>query len=234
MRRIIALFGGKMTYKQEFIRFLAECGVLKFGTFTLKSGRVAPYFLNAGEYKTGAQLKKLGGFYADCIRENGLEADTLFGPAYKGIPLAVSAAASLYRGYDRDLPYCFNRKEAKDHGEGGTMVGYKPQDGDSVVIVEDGVTAGTAVRETIELFKHVAKVNMKALIVSVDRMERGTRECSTLDELREDYGIAVYPIVTVREIIAFLHNREIDGKVYIDDEMKAKMEAYLEQYGPRV
>ena len=130
-------------------------------------------------------------------------------------------------------PYCFNRKEAKDHGEGGVMVGCKPQDGDRVVIVEDVVTAGTAVRESIELFQHVADVKMRALIVSVDRMERGTRACSTLDELREDYGIAVYPIVTVREIIAFLHNRELDGRVYIDDEMKGRMEAYLEQYGAR-
>ena len=159
--------------------------------------------------------------------------DCLFGPAYKGIPLAVSAAASLYRDYGRDLPYCFNRKEAKDHGEGGSMVGYKPQAGDNVVIVEDVVTAGTAVRETIELFKQVADVRFKALIVSVDRMERGTRDCSTLDELREDYGIQVCPIVTVREIISFLHNREIDGKVYIDDAMKGKMEAYLEQYGAK-
>ena len=157
----------------------------------------------------------------------------LFGPAYKGIPLAVSAAASLYRNYDRDLPYCFNRKEAKDHGEGGSMVGYKPQDGDNVAIIEDVVTAGTAVRESIELFKHVANVNMKALFVSVDRMERGTRDCSTLDELREDYGIQVFPIVTVREVIDFLHNNPVDGKVYIDDEMKAKMEAYLEQYGAK-
>ena len=157
----------------------------------------------------------------------------LFGPAYKGIPLAVSAAASLYRNYDRDLPYCFNRKEAKNHGEGGSMVGYKPQDGDDVAIVEDVVTAGTAVRESIELFKHVADVNIKALFVSVDRMERGTRECSTLDELRQDYGIQVFPIVTVREVIAFLHNNSIDGKVYIDDEMKAKMEAYLEEYGAK-
>ena len=145
----------------------------------------------------------------------------------------MSAAASLYRSYDRDLPYCFNRKEAKDHGEGGTMVGYKPQDGDDVAIVEDVVTAGTAVRESIELFKHVADVNMKALFVSVDRMERGTRDCSTLDELRQDYGMKVFPIVTVREVIDFLHNRPVDGKVYIDDDMKAKMEAYLEQYGAK-
>ena len=212
-----------MTYQEEFITFMVRAGVLTFGDFTTKSGRRTPYFINTGNYKTGAQAAKLGDYYAAC----------LFGPAYKGIPLAVSAAASLYRNYGRDLPYCFNRKEAKDHGEGGVMVGCKPQDGDRVVIVEDVVTAGTAVRESIELFQHVADVKMRALIVSVDRMERGTRACSTLDELREDYGIAVYPIVTVREIIAFLHNRELDGRVYIDDEMKGRMEAYLEQYGAR-
>ena len=159
--------------------------------------------------------------------------DCLFGPAYKGIPLAVAAASSLYRNYGRDLPYCFNRKEAKDHGEGGSMVGYKPQDGDRVVIVEDVVTAGTAVRESLALFQALGDLKVTALIVSVDRMERGTRACSTLDELRADHGIAVYPIVTVREILAFLHNREIDGRVYIDDAMKARMEAYLAEYGPR-
>ena len=223
-----------MTYKEEFITFMVRSGVLTFGDFTTKSGRKTPYFINTGNYKTGAQAAKLGDYYAACIQENLPEGVTcLFGPAYKGIPLAVTAAASLYRNYDRDLPYCFNRKEAKDHGEGGSMVGYKTQDGDDVVIVEDVVTAGTAVRETIELFKHVANVNMKALIVSVDRMERGTKDCSTLDELREDYGIQVFPIVTVKEIISFLHNKEIDGKVYIDDEMKGKMEAYLAQYGAK-
>ena len=221
-----------MTYQEEFITFMVRAGVLTFGDFTTKSGRRTPYFINTGNYKTGAQAAKLGDYYAACIQQNLPDGvDCLFGPAYKGIPLAVSA--SLYRNYGRDLPYCFNRKEAKDHGEGGVMVGCKPQDGDRVVIVEDVVTAGTAVRESIELFQHVADVKMRALIVSVDRMERGTRACSTLDELREDYGIAVYPIVTVREIIAFLHNRELDGRVYIDDEMKGRMEAYLEQYGAR-
>ena len=220
-----------MTYQEEFITFMVRAGVLTFGDFTTKSGRRTPYFINTGNYKTGAQAAKLGDYYAACIQQNLPDGvDCLFGPAYKGIPLAVSAAASLYRNYGRDLPYCFNRKEAKDHGEGGVMVGCKPQDGDRVVIVED---VGTAVRESIELFQHVADVKMRALIVSVDRMERGTRACSTLDELREDYGIAVYPIVTVREIIAFLHNRELDGRVYIDDEMKGRMEAYLEQYGAR-
>lgn len=223
-----------MTYKEEFITFMVRSGVLTFGDFTTKSGRKTPYFINTGNYKTGAQATKLGDYYAACIQENLPQGvDCLFGPAYKGIPLAVAAASSLYRSYGRDLPYCFNRKEAKDHGEGGSMVGYKPQDGDKVVIVEDVVTAGTAVRETIELFTHVAEVDLCALIVSVDRMERGTGDKTTLDELREEHGIAVYPIVTVREIIAFLHNNPIDGKVYIDDEMKGSMEAYLTAYGAR-
>jgi len=223
-----------MTYREEFITFMVRSGVLTFGDFTTKSGRKTPYFVNTGNYKTGAQAAKLGDYYAACIQEHMPEGITcLFGPAYKGIPLAVSAAASLYRNYDRDLPYCFNRKEAKDHGEGGSMVGYKPQAGDRVVIVEDVVTAGTAVRETIELFKSVAAVDLTALIVSVDRMERGTGDKTTLDELREQHGIRVFPIVTVREVIAFLHNHSIDGKVYIDDEMKGRMEAYLAEYGAR-
>ena len=221
-----------MTYREEFIHFMVRSGVLTFGDFTTKSGRKTPYFVNTGNYKTGAQAARLGDYYAACIQEHmpgGV--DALFGPAYKGIPLAVAAASSLYRSYGRDLPYCFNRKEAKDHGEGGTMIGYQPKDGDRVVIVEDVVTAGTAVRETIELFKHIADVKFASLIVSVDRMEKGTGEKTTINELREQYGIAVHPIVTVRQVIDFLHNREIDGKVYIDDEMKGKMEAYLEQYG---
>ncbi|HIR83854.1 MAG TPA: orotate phosphoribosyltransferase [Candidatus Galloscillospira excrementavium] len=223
-----------MTYKEEFIAFMVRSGVLTFGDFTTKSGRKTPYFINTGNYKTGAQAARLGDYYAACIQENLPDGvDCLFGPAYKGIPLAVAAASSLYRNYGRDLPYCFNRKEVKDHGEGGSMVGYQPKDGDRVTIVEDVVTAGTAVRESIELFKHVADVNITSLIVSVDRMERGTGDKTTLDELREQHGIRVYPIVTVREVIAFLHNNPIDGRVYIDDEMKEKMEGYLEQYGAR-
>ncbi len=221
-----------MTYQEEFITFMVRSGVLTFGDFTTKSGRKTPYFINTGNYKTGEQCAKLGDYYAACIQQNIPEGvDCLFGPAYKGIPLTVTAAASLYRNYGRDLPYCFNRKEAKDHGEGGSMVGYKPQSGDRVVIVEDVVTAGTAVRETIELFKSVADVTFAGLIVSVDRMERGTGEKTTINELRESHGINVYPIVTVREIMDFLHNREIDGKVYIDDAMLARMEDYLAQYG---
>ena len=223
-----------MTYKQEFITFMVRSGVLTFGDFTTKSGRKTPYFVNTGNYKTGAQAAKLGDYYAACIQENLPEGITcLFGPAYKGIPLAVSAAASLYRNYDRDLPYCFNRKEAKDHGEGGTMVGYKPKDGDRVAIIEDVVTAGTAVRETIELFKQIGDIKIEALFVSADRMERGTRDCTTLDELREDFGIKVYPIVTIQDIKETLHNKELNGKVYIDDEMRARMDADLAEYGAR-
>ena len=223
-----------MTYREEFIHFMVRSGVLTFGDFTTKSGRKTPYFVNTGNYKTGAQAARLGDYYAACVQEHMPEGiDALFGPAYKGIPLAVTAAASLYREFGRDLPYCFNRKEAKDHGEGGAMVGCKPQDGDRVAIIEDVVTAGTAVRESIELFKNVAQVDMKALFVSVDRMERGTRDCSTLDELCQDYGIQVFPIVTVKEVISFLHNNPVDGKVYIDDGMKARMEDYLAQYGAR-
>ena len=223
-----------MTYREEFIHFMVRSGVLTFGDFTTKSGRKTPYFVNTGNYKTGAQASRLGDYYAACIQEHLPDGiDALFGPAYKGIPLAVSAASALYRNYDRDLPYCFNRKEVKDHGEGGGMVGYKPQDGDRIAIIEDVVTAGTAVRETIELFKSVADVKFAALFVSVDRMERGTRECTTLDELRQDYGIQVHPIVTIRDIMSCLHNKEVDGRVYIDDAMLERMEAYLAQYGPR-
>ena len=221
-------------YQQEFISFMMDCGVLTFGDFTTKSGRKTPYFVNTGNYKTGAQAARLGDCYAACIQQNMPDGiDCLFGPAYKGIPLAVSAAASLFRNYGRDLPYCFNRKEAKDHGEGGSLVGYKPQDGDRIAIIEDVVTAGTAVRESIELFKQVGGVKIEALFVSVDRMERGTRDCSTLDELRQDYGIQVFPIVTVRDVIAFLHNNPVDGRVYIDDGMKGKMESYLAEYGAK-
>ncbi len=225
-----------MTYQESFIEFMVRAGVLTFGDFTTKSGRKTPYFINTGNYKTGAQAHGLGNFYAACIHEHLAEAggaDVLFGPAYKGIPLVVTAAASLYQNYGEDLPYCFNRKEAKDHGEGGNMVGAKVTDGDRIAIVEDVVTAGTAVRESIALFETIAKVKINALFVSVDRMEKGTGDKSALDELRDSYGIAVYPIVTVRQIIDYLYNRPIDGKVYIDSAMKARMEDYLRIYGAK-
>lgn len=222
-----------MGYKEDFITFMVRSGVLTFGDFTTKSGRKTPYFINTGNYKTGAQAARLGDYYAACVQENAPDGiDCLFGPAYKGIPLVVTAAASLARNYDRDLPYCFNRKEAKDHGEGGSLVGYQVKDGDRVAIIEDVVTAGTAVRETLAFFDALGKqVKVTHLFVSADRMERGTGEESTLDELRREYGIAVHPIVTIRDIQSFLLNREIDGEVVVDDRRSAQIDAYLAQYG---
>jgi orotate phosphoribosyltransferase len=221
-----------MDYKHELIELMVRSGVLIFGDFTTKSGRKTPYFVNTGNFKTGAQLDKLGELYARKIYEDiGAGFDVLFGPAYKGITLAAAAAMHLSRDYAVDKPYCFNRKEEKDHGEGGSLVGYKPGDGDRVVIVEDVVTAGTAVRETIDLFKNIAEVKLESLVISVDRREKGTGEASALDELSQDYGIKVFPIITVFDIIAYLHNNPVDGRIYIDDNIKSMMEAYLEKYG---
>lgn len=212
-----------MADRSGFIKFMAEAGVLTFGDFITKSGRRTPYFINTGNYKTGAQLAGLGDWYARSIVESGEEFDALFGPAYKGIPLAATAAASLYRSYGRDVPYFFNRKEAKDHGEGGSTVGYRPKDGDRIAIIEDVVTAGTAVRESLALLSEIAEVKVTTLFVSVDRMERGTEEnLSALDELREKYGIKVYPIITVRDIIATFPE---------GDPHRAAMEHYLAEYG---
>lgn len=219
-------------YKQEFIKFMVRSNVLTFGDFTAKSGRKTPYFVNTGNYKTGAQIAKLGEFYADCIKSNlENEFDVFFGPAYKGIPLAVAAAAALYNKYQIDTNYCFNRKEDKDHGEGGSIVGHKLVDGDRVVIIEDVITAGTAIRECLPILTGAADVKIAALIISVDRMERGQGEKTAVQEISENYGIKTYPIVTVREIIEALHNVPVDEKIYIDDEQRGRMEEYLLKYG---
>ena len=211
-----------MTDKKEFVSFMTGAGVLTFGDFVTKSGRRTPYFINTGNYRTGSQIAALGDWYARSIAESGETFDALFGPAYKGIPLAAAAASSLYRIYGRDVPYCFNRKEVKDHGEGGGIVGYRPKDGDRIAIVEDVVTAGTAVRESLAFLAGVADVTVTALFVSVDRMERGTGTLSALDELRETLGIRVHPIITVRDIIASIPE---------GDSRRAAMEDYLAQYG---
>ena len=225
-----------MSYKENFIKFMVQSGVLTFGDFVTKSGRNTPYFINTGNYRTGAQAQKLGQYYASCIAanmgENGISEETnvLFGPAYKGIPLAVSTSIALYAEYRREFNYCFNRKEKKDHGEGGNMVGHKLQAGDRVLITEDVITAGTAVRETLPLLLGVEGVKVEGLIVSVDRMERGKGEKTAIQELYDDFGIRTYPIVTVREVIDTLHNVEIDGKIVIDDDTREKMEKYLDKY----
>ncbi len=223
-----------MDRKTELIELMVRAGVLTFGDFTTKSGRKTPYFVNTGNFRTGSQLNALGELYARTIYEDfGTDFDALFGPAYKGIPLASAAAAALYRLYGIDKPYFFNRKEAKDHGEGGSLVGYKPKDGDKIVIVEDVVTAGTAVRESAEILKACADVQLSALIVSIDRRERGTGSLAALDELEQQFGLKVCPIATVYDVIEKLHGREVDGKIHIDDAMKASMEAYLELYGAK-
>jgi len=207
--------------KKDFINFMADAGVLTFGDFTTKSGRKTPYFVNTGNYKTGMHISVLGDYYADLVVSSGEKYDALYGPAYKGITLAAATAASLYRNHNIDVPYFFNRKEVKDHGEGGALIGYKPKDGDRIVIIEDVVTAGTAVRESLQLLKAIADVTVAALFVSVDRMERGTGDRSTLDELRAEHNINVYPIINARDIIASLPQ---------GDERIAKMEEYLKQY----
>ena len=220
-----------MSYKEEFVKFMVRSGVLLFGDFTTKSGRKTPYFVNTGNYKTGAQAAKLGEYYARNIQEHVEgKIDALFGPAYKGIPLAVAAGISMSNLFDRDINYCFNRKEVKDHGEGGAMVGYKLHDGDRVLIVEDVITAGTAIRETLPILKAAADIEIAGMVISVDRIEKGKGEKTAIQEVYEEFGIVTYPIVTVKEIIEILHNNPVDGKIYIDDEMKAKMEAYMEQY----
>lgn len=201
-----------MTYKESFIKFMVDSGVLKFGEFTLKSGRLAPYFINAGNYKTGAQLAKLGEFYAECIKENGLQPETLFGPAYKGIPLAVSACTALYNKFGTDVNYCFDRKEVKDHGEGGVFVGYVPQPGEEVVIVEDVITAGTAIRESMAILSHLEGVKVAATFIMVDRKERGKGENLAMEEVEEEFGFPVYSVVDVYDIIEYLEENPANGE----------------------
>lgn len=215
-----------MTYKESFIQFMVECGVLTFGEFTLKSGRIAPYFINCGNYKTGAQLARLGEYYAKCIHENQIPVETLFGPAYKGIPLAVSTVTALYNQFGIDVAYCFDRKEAKDHGEGGMFVGKALKDKEKVIIIDDVMTSGKALRESMPKLKSAADVDVTGMVITVDRMEKGTGELSAVQEVKQEFGITVYPIVTMQDIIEAIRNEVISGKEYLD-----KMLAYREQYG---
>ncbi len=216
-----------MTYKQQFIKFMVENGVLKFGEFTLKSGRKAPYFINTGNYKSGAQLARLGEYYAQCIQENHIEAQTLVGPAYKGIPLSVATAVALDYKFGKDLNYCFDRKEVKDHGEGGLFVGKQFEDGEKVIIIEDVMTSGKALREILPKLKAAANVEVAGMVISVDRMERGLESnLSAVQEVYRDFGIKVYSIVTMADIIAAIEDGIIAGKEYLD-----AMKAYRAQYG---
>ena len=213
-------------YKKEFIDFMVECQVLLFGDFVTKSGRQTPFFVNTGFYRTGEQLKRLGEYYAHAIRSAfGTDFDVLFGPAYKGIPLSVTASIALSSQYGADIRYCSNRKEIKDHGDKGILLGSPLQDGDRVVIIEDVTTAGTSIRETLPILQANADVKVLGLVVSVDRCERGTGTKSALEEIRENFGIETTAIVTMKEVTEYL-----TGTV-IDDAMKAKIDAYYELYG---
>lgn len=221
------------SYKQEFIEFMVDSQVLKFGDFTLKSGRKSPFFMNAGAYVTGSQLCRLGEYYAKAIHEHyGDDFDVLFGPAYKGIPLSVATAIAYSELYGKEIRYCSNRKEVKDHGDVGILLGSKLKDGDKVVIIEDVTTSGKSIEETFPILKEQADVEIKGLMVSLNRMEVGLGgEMSALDEIREKYGFEANAIVTMAEVTEYLYNKPYQGKVYIDDEIKGAIDKYYQQYG---
>ena len=221
-------------YKEEFIEFMVECQVLRFGDFVTKSGRRTPFFVNTGFYRTGSQLKRLGEYYAQAIEAKfGTDFEVLFGPAYKGIPLSVAASIALSARCGKEIRYCSNRKEEKDHGDRGVLLGGPIEDGDRVVIIEDVTTAGTSIRETLPIIRSAADAKVLGLVVSVDRCERGTGEKSALEEIRSGFGIETCSIVTMKEVVEHLYGRGINGKVIIDDEIRARIDAYYEQYGVR-
>ena len=220
-------------YKEEFIEFMVESNVLKFGDFTLKSGRKSPFFMNAGAYVTGSQLRRLGQYYAKAIHDHyGDDFDVLFGPAYKGIPLSVATTIAFSELYGKEIRYCSNRKEIKDHGDTGILVGSKIKDGDRIVIIEDVTTSGKSIEETFPIIQAQGKVEILGLMVSLNRMERGKGDKMTaLDEIRETYGFKTGAIVTMEDVVEKLYNKECQGKIIIDDAMKASIDAYYEQYG---
>ena len=220
-------------YKAEFIEFMVESDVLKFGEFTLKSGRKSPFFMNAGAYVTGSQLKRLGEYYAKAIHDKyGDDFDVLFGPAYKGIPISVVTAIAYSELYGKEVRYCSDRKEEKDHGsDKGSFLGSKLQDGDRVVMIEDVTTSGKSMEETVPKVRGAANVEIVGLMVSLNRMEKGKGDKSALSEIKETYGFETNAIVTMKEVVEHLYNRECNGKVVIDDKTKEAIDAYYEIYG---
>ena len=221
-------------YKKEFIEFMVDSNVLKFGDFTLKSGRKSPFFMNAGGYVTGSQLKKLGEYYAKAIHaQYGDDFDVLFGPAYKGIPISVVTAIAYSELYGKEVRYCSDRKEEKDHGaDKGSFLGSKLQDGDRVIMIEDVTTSGKSMEETVPKVKNAADVQILGLMVSLNRMEVGLGgQVSALDEIKEKYGFDANAIVSMADVVEYLYNKPYQGKVYIDDALKASIDQYYEQYG---
>ncbi len=222
-------------YKQEFIEFMVESNVLKFGEFTLKSGRTSPFFMNAGAYVTGDQLHRLGCYYARAIHDTfGIDFDVVFGPAYKGIPLSVITTMAIHELYGKEVSYCSNRKEIKDHGDTGILLGSALHDGDRVVIVEDVTTSGKSIEETYPILVQQANVEVVGLMVSLNRMEvgKGGVQCA-LEEVSDRYGFATASIVDMAEVIDYLYNREVQGRVVIDDEVKVALDAYYQRYGAK-
>ena len=221
-------------YKEELIHFMVEADVLKFGEFTLKSGRKSPFFMNAGAYVTGSQLKRLGQYYAKAIyAKYGDDFDVLFGPAYKGIPISVVTAIAYSELYGKEIRYCSDRKEEKDHGaDKGSFLGSKLQDGDRVVMIEDVTTSGKSMEETVPKVRNAADVEIIGLMVSLNRMEVGLGgQVSALDEIKEKYGFEANAIVSMADVVEYLYNKPYQGKIYIDDELKASIDSYYEQYG---
>lgn len=220
-------------YKKEFIEFMVESDVLKFGEFTLKSGRKSPFFMNAGAYVTGSQLMRLGEYYAKAIHEHyGEDFDVLFGPAYKGIPLSVATVIAFSRLYGKEIRYSSNRKEIKDHGDTGILLGSRMKDGDKVVIIEDVTTSGKSIEETFPIIKSQGDVEIVGLMVSLNRMERGLHSnASALDEIQEKYGFGANAIVTMKDVVEHLYGKECQGRVLIDEKIKEAIDAYYDEYG---
>ena len=219
-------------YKKEFVDFMLESKVLRFGDFTLKSGRKSPFFMNAGLYVTGSQLSKLGEYYAKAIHNTyGDDFDVLFGPAYKGIPIGVATTIAFSKLYGKEIRYCSNRKEAKDHGDAGILLGSPIKDGDRVVIIEDVTTSGKSMEETIPIVKAQGDVKILGLMVSLNRCEKGKGDKGALEEIKDLYGFDTAAIVTMKEVIEYLYNKPYKGNVIIDDEIKSRIDAYYEQYG---
>ena len=219
-------------YKQEFIDFMVESKVLKFGDFTLKSGRKSPFFMNAGAYVTGTQLMKLGEYYAKAIHDRyGDDFDVLFGPAYKGIPLTVATTIAYSKLFGKEIRYCSNRKEVKDHGDAGILLGSNLKDGDRVVVIEDVTTSGKSMEETVPIVRAQADVTIVGLMVSLNRQEKGKGDKCALDEIKDLYGFETEAIVSMEEVVEALYNKDVNGEILIDDEMKARIDAYYAEYG---
>lgn len=219
-------------YKSEFIEFMVDCQVLRFGDFITKSGRKTPFFINTGFYRTGDQLRRLGFYYGKAIKENfGLDFDVLFGPAYKGIPLSVATAMALNELYDVSIGYCSNRKEEKDHGDVGILLGTPLTESSRVLMIEDVTTSGKSIRETMPILKGLGVNNVCGLIVSVNRMERGTGDIGALEEIGQEYNIKTTAIVTMEEVVEHLYNKPYKGNIIIDDKIKESIDAYYEKYG---